>query len=100
MVYDVEKQHGEAAVSPEYATRSDEDIKAPSQSAFDAGSSTNSNVLGEQYGGGILGKLLSIETALDRKLGIESQAINRILPEEKVPQPWHQQATMALMWAG
>ncbi|ROV88307.1 hypothetical protein VMCG_10477 [Cytospora schulzeri] len=51
-------------------------------------------------GTGILDRLLTLEAAMDRKLGIESQAIQRIQPEEQKPQSWHQQATMALLWAG
>ncbi|KUI61110.1 Purine-cytosine permease fcyB [Cytospora mali] len=47
-----------------------------------------------------LDRLLIFEAAMDRKLGIESQAIQRIRPEDKKPQSWHQQATMALLWAG
>ncbi|THY30301.1 hypothetical protein D6D00_03001 [Aureobasidium pullulans] len=50
--------------------------------------------------GGILGTLCGWEATLDRKLGIESQAIRRKLPEEKVPQKWHNQAVMALLWSG
>lgn len=48
---------------------------------------------------GIFSKLRSLEDALDRKLGVESQAISRVLPEDKQPQPWHSQAVMALLWA-
>jgi hypothetical protein len=50
--------------------------------------------------GGILGTMCGWEATLDRKLGIESQAIRRKLPEEKVPQKWHNQAVMALLWSG
>jgi NCS1 nucleoside transporter family len=52
------------------------------------------------FGGGILGKLLYWEAILDRKLGVEAQAIQRHRAEDKKPQSWHQQATMALLWAG
>lgn len=49
--------------------------------------------------GGVLSRLRNLEAALDRKLGVESEAINRVKPEEKTPQSWHSQATMALLWA-
>lgn len=49
---------------------------------------------------GMLDRLLSLEATMDSKLGIESQAIQRMRPEDKRPQSWHEQATMALLWAG
>jgi NCS1 nucleoside transporter family len=49
--------------------------------------------------GGLLSKLRSIEAQMDRKLGIESEAINRKRPEDKKPVPWTEQLTMALLWA-
>ncbi|KKY37389.1 putative nucleoside [Diaporthe ampelina] len=51
-------------------------------------------------GSGMLDRLLSLEATMDSKLGIESQAIQRVRPEDKRPQSWHEQATMALLWAG
>jgi purine-cytosine permease-like protein len=48
---------------------------------------------------GILSKLRRFEARLDAKLGVESEAINRKLPEDKRPVPWHEQLTMALLWA-
>ncbi|KAH9993920.1 permease for cytosine/purines, uracil, thiamine, allantoin-domain-containing protein [Xylariaceae sp. FL0662B] len=48
---------------------------------------------------GFLSKLRLVEAKLDAKLGIESQAIDRKRPEDKRPVPWHQQLSMALLWA-
>lgn len=48
---------------------------------------------------GILSKLRHFEAQMDAKLGIESDAINRKLPEDKHPVPWYNQLTMALLWA-
>ena len=48
---------------------------------------------------GFLSKLRRMEARLDAKLGVESEAIVRKLPEEKKPVPWHQQLNMALLWA-
>jgi NCS1 nucleoside transporter family len=48
---------------------------------------------------GILSKLRRFEARLDAKLGVESEAINRKLPEDKRPVPWHEQLSMALLWA-
>lgn len=46
-----------------------------------------------------LGKLRAFEATLDAKLGIESDAITRKLPEDKGPVPWHHQLTMFFLWA-
>ncbi|KAG9577677.1 hypothetical protein KCU97_g13186, partial [Aureobasidium melanogenum] len=65
----------------------------------DVGSAQGSTELVDEkpvQSGGILDTLCGWEAILDRKLGIESQAIRRKLPEEKVPQKWHNQAVMAL----
>jgi NCS1 nucleoside transporter family len=48
---------------------------------------------------GILSKLRNLEATMDRKLGIESQAIDRKRPEDRQPVSWHSQLTMALLWA-
>ena len=48
---------------------------------------------------GILSKLRRIEAQLDAKLGIESEAILRKLPEEKAPVRFHEQLTMFCLWA-
>ncbi|KAL1303004.1 hypothetical protein AAFC00_003320 [Neodothiora populina] len=102
MAYDEEKgyNHGQPEVAPTYDAGLNNDTKAADQSAFDAGSDNSAGVYDEKASTGVLGKLRSFELTLDRKLGIESHAVNRVLPEEKFPQPWHQQATMALLWAG
>ncbi|EME43311.1 hypothetical protein DOTSEDRAFT_54173 [Dothistroma septosporum NZE10] len=43
--------------------------------------------------------LRNFESTLDRRLGVESEAIDRKLPEDRKPQPWHAQLNMALLWA-
>ena len=48
---------------------------------------------------GIFARLRDLETTMDRKLGIESSAIDRKLPQDRKPQPWHAQLNMALIWA-
>ena len=52
-----------------------------------------------QQDDGIFSKLRRIEYRLDSKLGVESEAINRKKAEDKKPVPWHEQLTMALLWA-
>lgn len=48
---------------------------------------------------GILSKMRRVEAAMDKKLGIESQAIDRKLPETRQPVSWHSQLTMFFLWA-
>jgi hypothetical protein len=48
---------------------------------------------------GILATLRRFEAKLDAKLGIESEAINRKLPEDKGHVPWHHQLNMFFLWA-
>lgn len=49
--------------------------------------------------GGVLSKLRNVEAAMDRKLGVESEAIDRKLPEERVRLTWRDSLTMAALWA-
>lgn len=48
---------------------------------------------------GLLYRLRKLEAQMDKKLGLESQAINRKLEEDKKPVPWTEELTMALLWA-
>lgn len=48
---------------------------------------------------GILARMRELEAAMDRKLGIESQAIERKLPEDRVALTWKDSLTMASLWA-
>ncbi|KAI1190352.1 permease for cytosine/purines, uracil, thiamine, allantoin-domain-containing protein [Nemania serpens] len=48
---------------------------------------------------GILSRLREFEARLDAKFGVESEAINRKLPEERRPVKWHEELSMALLWA-
>lgn len=57
----------------------------------------NNTIVSQDHG--ILSKLRNFEARMDRKLGIESQAIDRKRAEDKKPVPWHEQLTMALLWA-
>ena len=110
MAYDPEKAHGEPTelgiAPPEKALRpmtTDEKLAATTVD-IDSRDSENSRVI--EYNStpvkqdnGILSKLRNLEAAMDRKLGVESQAIDRKLPEDRQPVSWHSQLTMALLWA-
>ncbi|KAH4037921.1 hypothetical protein HBI26_042640 [Parastagonospora nodorum] len=67
--------------------------KAASVSSGDIGD------MSRKHDNSFLGKLRNFEATLDAKLGIESDAITRKLPEDKGHVPWHQQMTMFFLWA-
>ena len=48
---------------------------------------------------GILERMRVLEAAMDRKLGIESHAIERKLPEDRQALTWKDSLTMATLWA-
>jgi hypothetical protein len=48
---------------------------------------------------GILARLCAFEARMDAKLGIESDAIERKLPQDKGHVPWHHQLNMFFLWA-
>ncbi|GAP83947.1 putative NCS1 family nucleobase:cation symporter-1 [Rosellinia necatrix] len=48
---------------------------------------------------GLLSRLRQFEATLDAKFGVESEAIKRKLPEDRRPVKWHEELSMALLWA-
>jgi NCS1 nucleoside transporter family len=48
---------------------------------------------------GILARLRAFEALMDRKLGIESEAIVRKLPEDRRPVSWSEKLSMFCLWA-
>ncbi|KAJ2970235.1 hypothetical protein NQ176_g8284 [Zarea fungicola] len=48
---------------------------------------------------GLLARLRNLEARMDKKLGIESDAIERKRAEDRQYVPWHEQMSMALLWA-
>jgi NCS1 nucleoside transporter family len=48
---------------------------------------------------GLFSRLRHVEAQLDAKLGIESEAIARKMPDEKRPVRWHEQLSMFALWA-
>lgn len=61
--------------------------------------SVESSEASEVYGNGLLAMLTRFEAQMDKKLGSESGAIERKRPEDKTHKPWHEQLSMALIWA-
>jgi hypothetical protein len=71
-----------------------EKVQDQSSVSTDAGEATYTT-----HETGVLAKLRRFEAKLDAKLGIESEAINRKLPEDKGHVPWHHQLNMFFLWA-
>ena len=71
-----------------------DDSSSPTRSSNEYFNSTPVN-----QDNGIFSKLRRFELAMDAKLGIESEAIDRKLPEDRKDVRWHEQLTMALLWA-
>lgn len=113
MSFDEEKQHGEPSIlpatPPEKPLRpltAQEKLAATTYDIESRGADSSSSQDYQEYQGttvkqdnGILSRLRNLEAAMDRKLGVESEAIDRKLPHERQPLTWRAQLTMALLWA-
>ena len=108
MVYDEEKQHGEPSVLPATPPKAlqrplttEEKLASTTIGVHSRAGSSEAEYQGTivYQDNGALSKLRSMEAAMDRKLGVESEAIDRKLPEERQPMTWRSQLTMALLWA-
>jgi hypothetical protein len=114
MVWDEEKQHGQPeelitkapeSSLPQRPLTTQEKLDATqfnSRSIDSQGASSRSDhdfVPAIEPDTGILARLRNFEATLDRKIGVESEAIDRKLPEDRKPQSWHAQLNMALLWA-
>lgn len=62
-------------------------------------SSDEGSSAAEVYDNGFLAKLTRFEARMDKKMGFESAAIDRKRAEDKTPKAWHEQLSMALLWA-
>lgn len=87
MEFDAEKGHGVSA----YA--------ADSPNALNSSSNDDSSSTGMRNGTGILANLRALERRMDKKFGMESEAIIRKRPEDKHPVHWTEELSMALLWA-
>ena len=110
MQYDPEKGHGPptelGVAAPEIALRpmtTNEKLAATTVDVDSRGSSSSRvveyNSTPVKQDNGILSKLRNLEAVMDKKLGVESEAIDRKLPEERSAVSWHSQLVMALLWA-
>lgn len=94
MEYDSEKGQGPPGYNP--------DTKAPlnvSSSNDDASpyESQPADIAADESG--FLGQLRAFERRMDKKFGLESEAIVRKRPEDKRPVHWTEELSMALLWA-
>ncbi|KAF2157716.1 NCS1 family nucleobase:cation symporter-1 [Myriangium duriaei CBS 260.36] len=94
-INDTKLAHSTSQSSPSPSCHHDNDIERHAQPT----DIEHCNCVPVNHGNGPLARLRELEAKLDRKLGVESEAIVRLTPDQKVYQPWHQQAVMALMWA-
>ncbi|KAJ5917276.1 nucleoside transporter [Penicillium verhagenii] len=62
------------------------------------GNSTDNNVT-PAHETGFLAKIRAFEARMDKRLGLESEAITRKRPEDKRPVHWVEELSMALLWA-
>jgi len=106
MAFDEEKQahtsSSSTAPSPSHHNIVEKLQPSSSVSAADAspnGSVQEYNAVFLKHDNSFLRSLRNFEDSLDKKIGVESQAIVRVKPEEKRPVKWHEEANMALLWA-
>ena len=93
MVFDSDPEKGVHAVS----CAAEKGI--PQVSSNDAPGLEPTQLSDNASGGGILSWLNGLEARMDRKLGVESEAIDRKRAEDKKPVSWFEELTMALLWA-
>lgn len=100
---DPEKGHGGLTAQPvssddqKFARTAVNVDESPSSSQ--RGTILEYNATAVKQDGGVLSKLRNFEALMDRKLGIESEAIDRKLPEERKKMTWRDSMTMAALWA-
>ena len=97
-----DEEKGQASPQSSTLIYQDKDLHHASDTADLSGESSPSviyNGTGIKQDNGILSKLRYFEARMDAKLGIESDAIERKRPEDKRPVKWHEELTMALLWA-
>lgn len=108
---DVEKGHGYpqelSSAPPDKLQRpltTEEKIAATTVDIDSRGSDERSkiieyNSIPVKQDNGVLSKLRNFEETLDAKLGVESQAIDRKLPDQRTGHGWWDQVNMAFLWA-
>jgi len=110
MVYDMEKgSHGQAQEifsevpqRPQRPLTAAEKLEATRIDVNSRGSSSEGQVhngTSIQQGTGFFASLRNFETFMDHKLGVESEAIERKLPEDRKPVSWSAKLNMFCLWA-
>ncbi|KAK4891519.1 hypothetical protein LTR27_009849 [Elasticomyces elasticus] len=99
MPYDEEKQYSDP--SPERSLGIDEKHAAATVDVNSHAASSEQEYQGTvvKQNNGFFSKLRNFEAAMDRKLGVESEAIDRKLPNERQPLTWRSSLTMCMLWA-
>lgn len=100
-----QQQHGEPALLPDAQTaRPQQPLTSAEKlehTAVDTQSRASDSTRQEdvRQGRGPFAALRNFEATLDRKLGVESHAIERKLPEDRQPLTWHSALMMYGVWA-
>ena len=95
MAFDPEKGHGKA----DYVADEKAALDVRSNDAYSPEPVQTYNNTAVSQDGGIMSRLRDLEARMDRRLGVESEAIVRKRPEDKKHVPWVEQLSMALLWA-
>lgn len=93
MEYDAEKGHGVSG----YATDNKAVLNVSSSNEDSAAYDRDAATMHKPRG--ILTRLQEFEGRMDKKFGMESEAIVRKRPEDKRPVHWREELSMALLWA-
>ncbi|KAK7981440.1 hypothetical protein PG996_009131 [Apiospora saccharicola] len=75
------------------------DVHSNNSVMVDESSAVKGTGTGYNSGTGVMASMRRFEAKMDAKFGVESEAISRKRPEDKRPVPWHEQLSMALLWA-
>lgn len=97
MSYDLEKSGSRVVAEPRIAGTTAKAMEFTAHADSSDEVVYNNTVVKQDNG--IFSKLRYYEALLDKKLGVESQAIDRKLPEDRKPVPWHDQLNMFFLWA-
>ncbi|KAK7928888.1 hypothetical protein PG985_005886 [Apiospora marii] len=91
---DLEKGHG-----PEKPFVAGNDVHSNNSVMVDESAAVKETGTSNGDGRGVLASMRRFESKMDAMFGVESEAISRKRPEDKRHVPWHEQLSMALLWA-
>ena len=75
------------------------DVSLEAGSGSDRAEEQREGFTSSDFEPGFLATLRRFEARMDKAMGVESHAIDRKLPHQKRPVKWHEELSMALLWA-